>query len=132
VRLAKADLGVSPSQVRIGDSNVLAFPGGMLGCAVIPHPEQHDDSRINLQLSIKPISLSFGAQGADAAQQLERALADARVALLADLKRGGVALVTSVVGSHIFDASPGVATRTAQMDLVVEYRTLYEDPTTSF
>lgn len=130
------DLGSSVDQVRTVDGDIQAFPvADVPVCAVIVQPEQHRDDHIEIQFSSKPISLVFGITGTDpddAGTKLERLLAEARIALLEDEQRGGIARFTSITASNVFDASRDQRTRSAQMDLVVEYATPYRDPTTAF
>lgn len=130
------DLGASTEQVRTVDGDVQAFPvADVPVCAVIAQPEAHDDSHITILFSTKPISLVFGVTGNnadDAGAKLERLIAEARIALLEDTQRGGIARFTSITATNVFDASKDQRTRSAQMDLTVEYATPYEDPTTSF
>jgi hypothetical protein len=130
-----ANLAVSEKQVRQGDSNVQKCTGdGPFAIVVLQH-EQHDDSVSLIQSTDAFVTVLFGVKAraaADLVEDAQRLLADARVALLADESRGGVAVSTSVLDTVIFDAPNEQRFRQAQMDLLVHYRTLYADPTASY
>jgi hypothetical protein len=64
---------------------------------------------------------------------MHKLLADARVALTADVTRGGKAVTTQILSDQIYDVSKTAdPICSAIVEVRVLYRTLYEDPTTAF
>lgn len=127
------DLASNTACVRQFNGNAVEFPGATVGVAIVPGIERHDSSMTELQQTEAPISLCIGLLGRrnDWKSDMQRLLADARVAVLADERRGGVAVTTEITGSVIFDAIPNAEVHSAQIDLCVYYRTPYGDPTTA-
>ena len=100
---------------------------------VVPTGETHDDSRLALIVSTMDIAVHLSLRTSDWSTQMHKLLADVRVALTADVTRGGKAVTTQILSDQIYDVSKaGDPLCSALVEVRVLYRTLYEDPTTAF
>lgn len=95
---------------------------------IVPGLQRNDDQRLALIEHTLPVTLLLMVRGQGWRQKIERLLADVRVALLADYKRGGAALTTRSAGEEVFDSEPSSPLGAAQVDVSVIFRTQYHDP----
>lgn len=111
------------------DFDINEFPAAV----VVPSGESHEDGRLHLITSTMDIALHLVMRSADWSTEMHKLLADARVALTADVTRGGKAMTTQILSDQIYDVSKTAdPICSALVEVRVLYRTLYEDPTTAF
>lgn len=99
---------------------------------VAPTGENHDDSRLSLISSVMSVSLYLVLRSSNWQTEINKFLADMRVAITADVTRGGYAVTTRILSDQVYDVSRTTdPVASASVDLEILYRTLYEDPTTA-
>lgn len=107
--------------------NIPAYP-----CAlIVPLAERSDDTRSCVIEHIMEVGIVLGVRASTWASDINAALAEVRVSLLADPSRDGNAVTTRIVEEEVFDGDPRQSIGSAQMIAEVHYRTLYDDPTTA-
>ena len=111
------------------DFDLNEFPAAV----IVPTGESHEDGRLHLITSTMDIALHLVLRSSDWSTEMNKLLADARVALTADVTRGGKAMTTQIISDQIYDVSRTTdPVCSALMEIRVLYRTLYADPTTAF
>lgn len=107
--------------------NIPSYP-----CAlVVPLTERSDDGRSTLIEHVMEIGIVLGVRASTWMTDINKLLADVRVALLTDPSRDGNAVTTRVVEEEVFDGDPRQNIGSAQVVVEVHYRTNYDDPTTA-
>ncbi len=101
-------------------------------CAlIVPLPEKTDDSIASLLTHFMEVGVVFAIRSSTWPEAMNKLLADARVALLEDPSRGGVAVDTQITDENTVDNAPKSEIGEARMILLIHYRTTYEDPNTA-
>jgi hypothetical protein len=101
-------------------------------CAlIVPLTERSDDSRSTIIEHSMQLGIVLGVRSDTWMQDMNRLLADVRVALLTDPSRGTVAATTRITDEDVYDGDPRQNIGSAQLVAEISYRTLYEDPTTA-
>jgi hypothetical protein len=89
-----------------------------------------NDRRFGILSHELRVSLLLAYEGDDWRSKVLDLASDVRVAIMLDVTRGGRAVDTRIASERVFDAEAASPAGTAQLDLVIPYRTILDDPTT--
>lgn len=122
-------------RVRLWDGNSFTFNDEII-VIVVPQGEEHDDSPEPLISTTALFSIVIAIRGSsdEKLAEMGKLKADIAVALTADgsERRGGDAVTTRIMASRTFDRPRAQTTLEAQVDVAVDYRTIFGDPTTAY
>lgn len=108
------------------DENIPTTPAVL----IVPLPETSDDEVSCMVRHTMELGLIAVLRTDTWPAEINKFLADMRVALLADPSRGGIAVTTRITDENVADNDPAENLGSAQMIVQVHYRTLYDDPNT--
>lgn len=99
------------------------------GCIIVPQEERTDDGRICIQEHWMPVDLLLVVRKETWRQDINKLLADVRVALLSDYTRGGLAVWTKTIAEDVYEPATTEPVASARMQIQIYYRTAFDDPT---